>query len=157
MPASRVILIALMLGAAARAADPIPEGALRQMRPQFLQLDRAARYLAVSPDGKLLAVEWTDGRVHLFASETGKAIAAIETRHGVTALAFTDGKALAVATASSGAEQWDVTKGEKLRDIQINSASNCLAVSPDGRHFVTGNDDHLLYLCDARTGGRLRT
>src|SRR5437660_10086370 len=97
MSAFRVVLIALVLGTVARAADPLPAGALRQMRPQFLQLDRAARHLAVSPDGKLLAAEWADGGVHLFDVATGKAIRALQTRHGANALAFPARKTLAVA------------------------------------------------------------
>ena len=74
MTASRVLLLALVCCTTARAADPLPEGALRQIRLQRAKLDDCTRHIAVSPDGKLLAAECATSIVTIFDLTTGKEV-----------------------------------------------------------------------------------
>lgn len=74
--------------------------------------DQSRLALAISPDGKLLALSGPGGSVHLWEVETGKELTVLKGHTlAVSALAFApDGKTLASASADTTALIWDVTR-----------------------------------------------
>jgi WD40 repeat protein len=114
---------------------------------------------AVSNPGQLILWDLASGQeIRRFGSESG--------RHpsGVVAAAFTpDGRAI---MASSGffanvpneysLMLWDVETGEKIHDFPIDRSYDnySLAISPDGKSAVTGNNSDEVNFWDLDTGQR---
>jgi WD40 repeat protein len=79
-----------------------------------------ASALAFSPDGKLLALGWQDGRVSLHDAATGKELRKFLEGHeaSITSLVFAgDGKTLVSACGAGRAYWWDVSTGKQLRQL----------------------------------------
>ncbi|MGP4114232.1 protein kinase domain-containing protein [Streptomyces sp. 4N509B] len=117
----------------------------------------AARSLAFSPDGRLLAAGWgvaVEGGVSLFRTDSwepdGELPLNDTNAFGVTSLAFTpDGRTL--AGSFGGLALWDVP-GRSLTDRigTANDGSQTIAVSPDGRTVAVGGAEVSLYDLDTR-------
>ncbi len=101
------------------------------------------RSMALSPDGRLLAVLTAlslqgDGAVQVFDVASGREVRQLTGDSGVvTALAFSpDSTRLAVA-AGTHIKLWDVADG--LEIITLPGAASRLAFSPNGKYLVTLN------------------
>ncbi len=121
--------------------------------------------VAVSPDGRLLAVSGEKGTLVLFEVDSGRLIKRLE-GHDKTAGEF--GTVMAVAfhphgkwLASAGTDKriilWSVPAGEKLREWEAPDKVGAMAVSPDGTQLASGGVDNAVTLWDAETGKELRT
>jgi WD40 repeat protein len=120
--------------------------------------------LAVSPDGKRVA---STGATPLFPDEGGvlkiwdraadTGVLTLQTASAIDAVVFSpDGKRL--FTAGNGVQLWDVTTGERLRELcPAGEFVERLALSPDGKLVaVTDGEKRTVSLCDALTGHEVR-
>jgi WD40 repeat protein len=128
--------------------------------------------VALSADGNQLATGGQDGAVRLWDVTTGKVV---RTFAHSQALSMTpDGKWLATGSSSSTpALLWDTDTGKEVRRFQglgpstssslkklsASSSANILAVSPDGKWLVTGDNNgtgQTVSLWDLVRGKRVR-
>lgn len=101
--------------------------------------------LAFSPDGKLLAAGFEDGRIALLDVDTGAERISFSGRAGrVSALAFTfDGKALVSVVPPEGDQEdaevcrWDVTRGVPREKFAAPGTAPPLALSPEGASLAS--------------------
>lgn len=119
---------------------------------------RYVNSVAFSPDGKLLATGSSDHTAILWDIDTGSELWTINHKERVSSVAFSpDGLLLATGSLDSTANLWDVETGENRRCfthpkekvgitldtgyVQTfnNRGINCIAFSPDGKYFATGD------------------
>jgi dipeptidyl aminopeptidase/acylaminoacyl peptidase len=95
--------------------------------------------VALSPDGRFIALASTDGPVHLWSVRSGRHLFALPGHQGGThAVGFTpDGRTLLSGGADAVVRLWEVASGgERARFTGHSAPVEALAVSPDGRAFV---------------------
>jgi len=106
--------------------------------------------VAISPDGKTLAVNHAFGRIELRDATTGNIILPLTGRHikGVESLVFSrDGKILASGGADGFAKIWDVKTGNLLHSLNIGSFYvHAVAFTPDQQTLVIGMGDGTIKL-----------
>jgi WD40 repeat protein len=126
--------------------------------------------LAVSPDGKTLAVGCHDKTVQFWDATTLKTVGTFKADGSVRGLAFSpDGRHLAVVSGDEpdlrsarpvegqGAGVWDVSAGKRLARLDgHDGAVKTVAYSPDGKTIATGGADGTTRLWDAAKGQELR-
>jgi WD40 repeat protein len=100
--------------------------------------------LALSPDGRLLAIGRQDGSVILSDVTSGKKVRQL-TGHGglVNGIAFSrDGTRLATGSFDKLAKVWDVGTGQEIATL-CGNAGNVFGVafSPDGKQLATAGGD----------------
>jgi eukaryotic-like serine/threonine-protein kinase len=122
-----------------------------------IPIDRV-RAMAISPDGKWLALGGSGGKVFLWDLALR-----VPTRvllgheQEVRALAFSpEGKLLASASVDQSARIWDVANGHQLRSIRSAAALNTIAFAGP-RRLVTGNRAGQLELFSVEDGARQNT
>jgi WD40 repeat protein len=127
-------------GGARGAADPRQEAlqalvaAQRQLRGGYYPQGTGS--LALSPDGKTLAVPVNANTVQLYEVSTGKDIRQIKAANGVGVLAFSpDSKVLAGRANDRTVFLWEADSGKEIRQIKGKQA----APQQGGRIFVIGN------------------
>lgn len=128
-----------------------------EMHATFTNTDYVTS-VAFSPNGKLLATATRDGNATLWDINTGAERWTISHKDRVSSVAFSpDGLLLAAGSWDSTANFWDVETGENRRcfthqkkEVNIsfdsgevetfnNFGINCIAFSPNGRYFATGD------------------
>ncbi len=124
------------------------------------------RELAVSPDGRTLAISLlagdADSPVGLFDLGSGRRAHLLEGHRGsVNALAFSgDGRLLASSAADGTALVWEAATGRELGRFPAplgESLRQKVALSPDGRTLaVSGHPDFTVRLFDVPGGKELR-
>ncbi len=126
--------------------------------------------LAVSLDGKTLAVGCHDHSVQLYDVRTLKSVGSFKTDGSVRGLAFSpDGLHLAAVSGEQseftsakplpgqGAGVWEVASGKRLLGLDGHEGGiRTVAYSPDGKTIATGGSDRTARLWDAVTGKELR-
>lgn len=114
---------------------------------------------ALSPDGKLLAVEYNN--VYLRDIKTYKmramdgpdSVASLFTfsHDGTRLAARLDGKSWSIIRV------WDTTSGKAMKTLSHSVSPRALALSCDNKLLASGDDDNAIRLWDVRSGALLRT
>lgn len=110
-----------------------------------------------SPDGNLLASGGADGTVQIRNLATGQLIHKFpRQRQSIVQIRFSpDGRQLAAQSVDGATHLWNPITGDHIRPISGFSGSVCF--SPDGTEVLMGGRSiSSMYVCDARTGKRLR-
>jgi WD40 repeat protein len=92
--------------------------------------------MALSPDGKTLAVGAAAGGVRLFAARTGKAVAVVEGETGGVFAFSRDGKQLAVAGDDGRIRLWDAASGKPKTPTKSEPVVGA-AFADKGKRIVT--------------------
>jgi dipeptidyl aminopeptidase/acylaminoacyl peptidase len=115
--------------------------------------------VAISPDGRRLAVGSDDHSVCALDAPTGRMLMMAQGHRGaVTSVAVSpDGKQLATGSADNSVQVWDMPTGRALMRLQgHNKGVECVAFSPDGKALASGGQDKVVRLWDVSTGKELR-
>ncbi len=117
---------------------------------------------AYSPDGKVLATNYSDNSVRLWDTTTGENIKTL-IGHTDTVYNFMyglDSKTLATHGKDTSVRLWDTNTGKNIKTLKMPSGSDTdLVRSPDGDiHAITGSRwDKTASLWNVTTGARLKT
>jgi hypothetical protein len=131
-------------------------GLAETKEPRSFAAPTAAGYcLALSPDGKYLAVPGQDGVLRLWDVATKK-----EARHlkagqvSTWGVAFSpDSKRLAAAGADNSVRVWDVGTGKEIHLLRGHTSTVWfLTFSPDGNTIASGSEDLTIRLWSLATG-----
>lgn len=123
--------------------------------------------LAVSPDGRWMAVGGRNGDLAILAAESGEVVRRLPSHpYEVNGLAFrADGRRLAscagrvLPTEEGEVKVWDVETGRPLPAPEaLQGIVNTIAYSPDGTLLATGSSEELgtVQLWDANSGTLIR-
>jgi WD40 repeat protein len=158
----RFAAVALLLGwcgplpaappaAAGPAADAPPPGALLRLGTLRMRHGSEVLAVAVSPDGKLLAVSGDDDRVRLLSTADGRMVREFTDVGGpVGDLAFLpDGRRLLIGGPTPAI--WDVETGRTV-EFKTEQPQMSAALSPDGRRVATSAPGEPVRVWDAATG-----
>lgn len=170
-----LIVLASVVGAAVARPQPLVHP---RQDPRAVPIPQpTVDTMAVSPDGKLIALGWgnpSGGNIELASVKTGRGPGVLlnysaEIPRGVpTALAFSPNSArLAVGDASGRILVWDVTKTgtellcikvwEELKGAGTASSIRTIAYSADGLSLFSVQSDGIVNRWDTTTGKPLKT
>ncbi len=120
---------------------------------KLAHLSDAGRSLAVSPDGRRIAVARSSTGVDIFDADSGKLIRTLASAHPVWSLNFSpDGRQLLTAGWSSEFSLWNLTNDSLPRTVSGHHLTVWSAVfSPNGKLIATTGSDQTIRLWDATT------
>src|SRR5262249_50217651 len=135
-------------------------GQRHQLR-HVLGQPRPGRWCTFSPDGKVFVTASSDG-VRCWETATGRTGGPALKEAHMTALALSpDGKTILTASSAAQgkpgrAQRWDTVTGKSIGEpLPHPGPIECVAFTPDGKHFVTGCNDGVVRLWD--NTGRLQS
>src|SRR5262249_8167908 len=108
-------------------------------------------------DGKSIVTASRDRSAKTWDFVTGREIRSFEEGHAFLAsnsVFFPDGKRLLTAAVDTTVRVWDVSSGTQISRLDNTGRSAALALSPDAKRILTGNDDRT---GDVRNAERMRT
>ena len=154
-------LITASLDKAIRVWDVKTGASVRVLRPPPGR-GRIGEYfsVALSPDGKTLAVGGAAGRIFLIDLPSGRMLHfLVGHSNSVIGLDFSpDGTRLATSSADKTVRIWDVATGQTIRTLTGHSAFvYAVRFSPDGRLLATGAGDKTARIFSADDGSLTAT
>lgn len=111
--------------------------------------------VALTPDGKLLAIGDGSGKIYLWQVATGQRILTYEGHIGwVMSVAFSpDGQTLASASMDRTVKLWNISTGQCQKTLRGHSSGvMSVAFSPDGQILASGSHDQTVRLWDISSG-----
>jgi len=118
------------------------------------------RAIAISPNGKFLAVGGDSRLINLYKVETGEQIRTLAGHTDTVNYLSFAGKdsSLLISSSQDGTiRYWEVPGGKQLKMINAHSGGVfAMAVSPDGRLMASGGVDKTIRLWGRRKGEQLR-
>jgi WD40 repeat protein/serine/threonine protein kinase len=119
----------------------------------FFEHPQAVNAVAISPDGKWLAIAGKDGTARLWNVSTHRESVCVRHEGSINAVTISrDGQWLATASSDGTACLWNTQTGKKHLCVRQHGAVWTVAMSPDGNWFVTAGDDKTARIWDIRTG-----
>ncbi|MFL5341850.1 MAG: hypothetical protein ACJ8F7_17020, partial [Gemmataceae bacterium] len=120
------------------------------------------RSLALSPDGRRLAVGYDDvnGRIGVWDLKTkAETVWPAGHRDSLTCVVYSaDGTRLATASQDGTAKLWEAATGRLLAELRGHAGYvNYVAFHPDGRQAVTAGEDGTVRFWDGSSGQALKT
>jgi WD40 repeat protein len=116
--------------------------------------------MALSPDGKLLAVATTEDELCLFETASARERCRFRLSGAANSIALRfspDGKYLAMASGDEVIRLWDVVRGKLLRGlVGHQGAVLTLAFAPAGELLASGGSDGTVRLWDVKGGEELQ-
>ena len=130
----------------------LPGGTGRRLRGHR----NAVRGVAFSPDDSMLASTGEDGTLYVWDVTSGTGRELLDHHAGLRPVVWLDATTLVVGTFDGKLGRVDVTTG-KGHLVQAHDAEvRCIALSPDRRYMITGDENGFVVLWDG-DGTRLRT
>jgi WD40 repeat protein len=113
--------------------------------------------LAYSPDGRVIAVAYSNPVVRVLDAQTGEVLLELDHDEVIHSVAFSpDGATIATVDSDAAAPVlWDAVSGEKLMTMTAESDITTVAFSPDGALLAGGGEQ--VYLWDVATGEIIAT
>jgi WD40 repeat protein len=116
--------------------------------------------VAFSPDGRQVASGSADKTVLVHDRATGQKVREITGQTAETYyVAFSHDGRFVFSCGDTAAHMWEIATGRQARKFDAGGNSGYvkgLALSPDGRHLLTGHEDKLVRLWDVATGKELQ-
>ncbi|QDU22231.1 WD40 repeat domain-containing protein [Urbifossiella limnaea] len=154
-----IVLLAALPAAPARQAKD-KKLTLQAVGDVRFKVEGHAHEVAVSPDGKLVAVGTEDVFLFDITGPEAKKVAFFDSTvgFGITSLTFTpDGKHVVFGGRDHSVRVWNVAdKRETGRGKEHKSDVRSVAVSPDGKVVATGGQDRTAILWDLGDDGSLK-
>jgi WD40 repeat protein len=115
--------------------------------------------VAISPDGKWLAVAGENSTLVLFDVKTGQLIKHLQghTENVMAVVFHPQGKWLFSVGDDNRIIRWSIPNGDKVEWQKVPTNIRALAINPDGTHLATGDVESNIILWDAKTGDKVRT
>ena len=117
------------------------------------------RYVAFSPDSRMVAQSNIGPRVFIWSVPDGKLLATLNHPTGVPVVVFSpDGQSLATSGYDALIRIWNIRDGKVVRTLKGSVGTVwTLAYSPDGTMLASGGEDKLVRLWRVSDGSLLRT
>jgi len=112
------------------------------------------RHIEFSPDGKILGVILSDGRVTLWDLTTKSELRGFDAHPGTMGQGLTfspDGKTLATCADDHTVKLWETSSGKMLAKAQHADVVYSVSFSSDGKMLASGSLDKTVQLWDATT------
>ena len=115
---------------------------------------RAIEALAISSDGKLMAVAFDDQSIRIHELDTGRSRSPLTGHQArIESLRFApDGRTLAAADRAGKVRLWDVPAGKAIGEEEHTGAIRALAFSSDGQKLAAGGERGNVRLWDIAAG-----
>lgn len=119
----------------------------------------ARDWLALSPDGELLAAGFEDATVRLWNPRTGEEVRILrEHRAPILAVGFSgDGSRLAACATDGAVRIWNVRTGAETARLTHPGSATAGVWSPDGSRYATGHSRGEITVSDAGSGDTVAT
>ena len=110
-----------------------------------------------SPDGLLLAAATLDGKVYVYDMMTGRCMYTwgMKTEGGERFAFNQQGTQLACAEWGTTLRVYDMGTGKQVHAMHCSNNLRCVACSPDGKYWVSGDVKGGIIVWDAVTGSRV--
>lgn len=119
------------------------------------ETDGVATTTKFTPDGKALAVSFSNSRVEFLNVRNGDSLSSfVSDTSFPMCMAFScDGKHLILGCWDSSIEIWDLERSELIASKKVHTKRvRSIAVAPNGLHFATAADDASIILWELSTG-----
>ncbi len=122
------------------------------------RISEGTNSLAISPDGKYVALGNLDGTIYVWEVSTATKVISMvhESIVGygiVTSVAFSpDGRYIASGSYDGTARVWEIASGKEVARMTHDSVVTSVAFSPDGRYVASGSEDSTARLWEVATG-----